>query len=98
MEGFVLVIKNNDWFFKINYFFLGGYGYVFSLFYLDVYFYLFVFLCVLGIFFVVSMVIFVFVVNLVIFSFIYYVGWLMVFFKKRSYFFVILYGLFIYCM
>lgn len=32
VEGLALAIKNNDWFPKINYFFLGGYGYASSLF------------------------------------------------------------------
>ncbi|EGO8432246.1 hypothetical protein GUJ44_11270 [Enterococcus faecalis] len=98
VEGLALAIKNNDWFPKINYFFLGGYGYASSLFYPDAYLYLPALLRVLGISFVASMAIFVFAVNLVTFSLTYYAGRLMALSKKRSYLFAILYGLSIYRM
>ena len=98
VEGLALAIKNNDWFPKINYFFLGGYGYASSLFYPDAYLYLPALLRVLGLSFVASMAIFVFAVNLATFSLTYYAGRLMALSKKRSYLFAILYGLSIYRM
>lgn len=84
VEGLALAIKNNDWFPKINYFFLGGYGYASSLFYPDAYLYLPALLRVLGLSFVASMAIFVFAVNLATFSLTYYAGRLMALSKKEA--------------
>lgn len=96
IEGLAQSIANGIWFPKVNYFFIGGYGYASSLFYPDFYLYVPALLRLMGLPLSAVYIVFVVLLNLLTFVVTYLSGKIMHLSSKRSYLFSLLYTLSIY--
>lgn len=96
IAGLAESIKHGIYFPKVNYFFIGGYGYACSLFYPDLYLYFPAILRVCGISLAASFITFAIVINFCTFVITYISGRYMAFSVKKSYLFSLLYTLSIY--
>ncbi|MGX7418062.1 hypothetical protein ACWOFR_04575 [Carnobacterium gallinarum] len=96
IEGLAQSIQNGIWFPKVNYFFIGGYGYASSLFYSDFYLYIPALLRVAGLPLATAYIVFTVLLNLATFVVTYISGKIMGFSMKNSYLFSLLYTLSIY--
>lgn len=96
IESLALSIQSGDFFPKISYFFIGGYGYASSLFYPDFYLYIPAILRLAGLSLASSYVIFAVLINFGTFLLTYASGKWMQLSKSKSYLFSLLYTLSIY--
>jgi hypothetical protein len=96
IEGLAASIQHGNWFPKISYYFIGGYGYASSLFYPDFYLYFPALLRLLGLSLSASFIIFAIAINFGTFILTYISGRYMDLSKTKSYLFSLLYTLSIY--